>query len=217
MLKRQKRFLAIFFSFTVLLATSTGQSYAGGIVTFGPHETQIEGSIKYSVIGRYVAHFNSFKGRINLDVKSQRIQSVYLDIEAGSIQSNHPWCDKIARSRRLLYTARYPKIIFKSDEIIQDESGYKVKGVLEMRGIKRRLIFPFKVEILIDQKAKRKLLDLKGNWNINRKDFNIIWNKYLDHGGVLVSDIFTVNWGIKILIPDTHSSSVLMPDTHSSS
>jgi hypothetical protein len=66
-----------------------------------------------------------------------------------------------------------------------------------MHGIKRKMIFPFKVGIIVDQKAEPKLLDLQGSWNIDRKDFNIIWNKYLDHGGILVSDIFTVNWGIR--------------------
>jgi len=197
MLKRQNKFLVIFFGFTVLLGMGAGRSSANEIVTFGPRETKIEGSIQYTLIGKYVARFNSFKGRVVLDERSQRVRSVYLDIDAGSIQSNHPRCDRIARSRRLLDTARYPKIVFKSDEIIQDESGYQVKGVLEMHGIKRRMIFPFKVEIIPDQKNEPKLLDLHGSWNIDRKDFNIIWSKYLDHGGILVSDIFTVNWGIK--------------------
>lgn len=185
---------------TILFGMAAGQSYAGEVVTFGPHETAIEGSIRYSVIGQYTAHFNDFKGRVALDERSGRVLSVYLEIEAGSIKSNHPWCDKLARSRRSLNTARYPKIIFKSDKIIKDESGYKVKGVLEMHGIKRKMIFPFESGVITDQNTGRRLLDLRGSWNINRKDFNIIWNKYLDHGGVLVSDIFTVNWGIKVHI-----------------
>jgi polyisoprenoid-binding protein YceI len=194
-----RKFLALFFGFTILIAMAAGRSYAGEIITFGPQETEIEGSIKYSVIGRYIAHFNSFKGRIAWDERSQRLLSVYLEIDAGSIKSNHLWCDKLARSRRLLNTARYPKIIFKSDKIIQDQSGYKVKGVLEMHGIKRRMIFPFESKMIIDRDTKRKWLELKGSWNIDRKDFNIIWNRYLDHGGIVVSDIFTVNWGIKAL------------------
>ena len=200
MLKRQNKVLLIFFSFTVLLGMRAGQSSAAGIVTFGPHETKIEGSIKYSIIGSYIARFNSFQGRITIDERSHTAQSVYLNIDAGSIQSNHPRLDKIARSRRLLYTARYPKIIFNSENITQDASGYKVKGVLEMHGIKRRMTFVFHVEMINDQKTKQQWLDFKGNWSINRKDFNIIWNKYLDHGGILVSDNFIVNWGIKVYI-----------------
>ena len=200
MLKRtMKSFIFIFFTLTTFLGMGISRSPAQGVVIFGPQETKIEGSIKYSVLGRYTVHFNNFKGRIILDEKPQRVRSVYLEINAASLKSNHPWYDKLARSRRLLNAARYPKIIFKSDKILQDAGGYQVKGVLEMHGIRRRMIFPFKAEI-IGQNSQWKLLDIKGSWNIDRKDFNIIWNKYLDHGGIVVSDVFTVNWGIRAYI-----------------
>jgi len=167
------------------------QSHALGIVTFGPKETRIEGSIPYTVVGHYRAQFRAFKGRITLDEGSEQIRSVYLKIEVKSIVSNCSWCDKIARSRRLLNPTRYPYIIFKSDQIIHDEKGYRVKGVLEMHGIKRVMTFPFDVQI------KKQLLVIHGNWVVNRKDFNIVWSRYLDRGGVVVGDYFTVDWGIK--------------------
>lgn len=187
-----------FFIFSVFLGVGISQSFAQNIVIFGPKEARIEGSIPYSLIGKYKAQFRVFKGRIIWDDSLQRVRSVYLEIEAGSIRSNHPWCDRIARSRRLLHTVLYPKIIFQSDKVIKDESGYKIKGILEMHGIKRRMTFPFRVDMMGDQ--KRELLDLKGSWVINRKDFNIVWSKLLDREGVLVGDDFTVNWDIKVSI-----------------
>ena len=54
------------------------QSNAQEAVTFGPKETRIDGSIPYSIIGKYKARFSSFKGRIVLDDHLRRIQSVYL-------------------------------------------------------------------------------------------------------------------------------------------
>ena len=48
--------------------------------------------------------------------------------------------------------------------------------------------------------SKRKLLIVKGSWQFNRKDFNIIWNHLLDRGGVLVGDYVTVDWGIRAYI-----------------
>ena len=200
-MRELRKSLAIFlFGFTVLVGTATALSYGEGVITFGPKETKIIGSIPYTVIGKYIAQFSAFKGRITLDEKAYQIQSVYLEIEASSIESNCPWCDRVARSRRLLYTAQYPNIIFKSDQIIHDANGYRVKGVLGMHGVKRRMAFPFQVEIIIDQRTKRKELDFKGTWSINRKEFNIIWNKYLDQGGIIVGDHLKVDWGIKVYI-----------------
>jgi len=181
----------------LFLAGGSNISGAATIVSFGPRETRMDGSIPYTVIGKYKAHFRVFNGRSVLD--GPRVASVYLKIEAGSILSNCPWCDKLARSRRLLNAARYPSIIFKSDKIIQDNGGLKVKGVLEMHGVKRRMIFPFQARRSFDPAGKRTVLNLEGSWRIKRKDFNIIWNKYLDRGGVLVGDILTVDWAIKVI------------------
>jgi len=196
----------IIFTLVTFLEIGGGQSNAEQVITFGPEETKLVGSIPYTVLGQYQAQFKVFKGRMVLDEKDQ-VRSVDLMIEANSIESNCPWCDKIARSRRLLYTARYPKIIFKSDQVIKDKTSYKVKGTLEMHGIRRRMVFPFKGRIVFDPNAKGQFFDLKGNWIINRKDFNIVWNKWLDKGGVLVGDHFTVSWEIKVSLKALHSRS----------
>jgi polyisoprenoid-binding protein YceI len=184
--------LAVFFS------VGMGQSYAQESVILGPKETKIDGSIPYSVLGKYRAQFRVFKGKIVLGDDPQSIKSVYLEIKVSSITSNCPWCDGVVRSRKLLNARVFPDIIFKSDKIIHDEGGFKVKGVLEMHGIRRVMTFPFKVEIVHDQKTHHQSLSLHGSWVINRKDFGIIWNKYLDRGGVIVGDDLTVNWGIRI-------------------
>lgn len=176
---------------TVFLGIGNNESFADNIITFGPRETKIDGSIPYSVVGKYKAQFKVFKGEIRFDRDQQKILSVYLAIKVNSIASNCPWCDNIVRSGRLLNTRRFPNIIFQSDKIIHDDEGYKVKGVLEMHGIKRVMIFPFMFSMTDG------FLDLQGSWIINRKDFDIYWNRVLDHGGVLVGDNMTVNWGIR--------------------
>jgi len=175
-------------------------AFGENVINFGPHETKIDGSIPYSVIGKYKATFRSFRGTIITDDKFQKIHSVDLAINVGSITSNCPWCDKIVCSHRLLNTALYPNVIFKSIIIIHDPNGYQVKGILAMHGIKKVMTFPFSVERINDPKSHEQKLKLQGTWVINRKDFNIYWNKLLDRGGVLVGDNLTVHWGITINI-----------------
>ena len=188
------RFLILAFFF-LSVPLGVDRSFSQGIVTFGPHEAKIDGAIPYSVIGKYKAQFKAFKGTITLDGQSQHVQSVYLEIKVNSITSNCPWCDNIVKSQKLLNPGRYPKIIFKSFRIIHDRGGYKVKGILQMHGVKRVEIFPFNVKII--QGKEGTLLALQGLWVINRKDFRVIWNKLLDHGGILVGDHMTVTWEIQ--------------------
>jgi len=192
----QKLLPKIFLIFVVLTVFGSALSFSKEIINFGPRETRIDGSIPYSLIGQYEAQFKHFKGRIVLDDQAQNVQSVYLEIEARSITSNCSFCDKVVGSPRLLYIKKYPKIIFKSNAIFHDQHGYKVRGVLEMRGVKKEMTFPFKFSRREDG-LNGPLIDLQGSWMINRKDFHIIWNKVLDKGGILVGDYLTVDWGIK--------------------
>lgn len=184
----------------LIIFFSIADCYGSEIIEFGPEETEITGSIKYTVIGKYRSNFDQFRGEITLDGKTESIESVYLEIEAQTIESSCKWCDKIVRSKQLLYTEKYPKIIFQSNQIIKDENGYSVKGTLDMHGVKKEIIFPFEVEITFDDEAQQKLLTIGGKWLIKRKGFDIVWNKLLDKGGVLVGNYITVDWGIKSLI-----------------
>ena len=177
----------------VMLVFANTHSYASGLIAIGPKETRINGSIKYSVIGKYIAQFSAFQGTITFDEQSNKLQSVYLEIQTASIQSDCRWCDKIVRSEQLLAVTKCPKIIFQSSELIPNEEGYAVKGILDLHGIKKEMSFPFQVKM----DSKDKTLDAKGQWMIKRKDFNITWNKFLDQGGVLVGNYIMVDWGIK--------------------
>jgi polyisoprenoid-binding protein YceI len=179
--------------FTVM---TSGFSFAAGVVAFGPAETKINGSIKYSVIGQYNAQFNDFKGRIEVDETTRQVQSVYLEIKTATIESDCKWCDRIVRSDQLLASTKYPTIVFKSNEIIKAASGYTVKGDLDLHGVKRQISFPFQAQMI------GKTLDAKGQLQINRKDFKITWNKMLDQGGILVGNYIKVDWGIKADIKD---------------
>ena len=163
-------------------------------VEVGPQDAVIKSSIKYSVIGSYVAEFDEYKGAITFDQETDEIQSVDLNIDSASIKSNCSWCDKIVRSKQLLHVEEHPQIIFRSDEIIRDADGYQVKGILDLHGEQRELSFPFIVSRVEDQ------LIAKGQWVIERKEFKIIWNRFLDKGGVLVGNTITVDWEINLPI-----------------
>jgi len=195
-----KFLLLVFLVSMVFWGNGFGNSFAEGIVVFGPKQARIDGSVPYAVIGNYKARFKVFKGTVVLNQDLRQVQSVYLEIKVNSITSNCPWCDKLARSRRLLNPAQYPKIVFKSEKIWHDEGDFKVRGILAMHGIEKQMTFPFNVEIIDEGKVGKKLLNLKGSWTFNRKDFNIVWSKLLDRDGILVGDNITVNWGIRAYI-----------------
>ena len=158
-------------------------------------ESFVKGIATYTLIGKYNAHFEDFEGRIIFDPKRISRSSVYIEIKTTSIKSNFPVLDKIVRSSRLLDAAEYPKIIFQSTRCVKTEDGYRVKGILNLHGIEKEIEFPFSLEEMIS--AEGDFLEAQGKWNINRKDYNVIWHKTLDKGGVIVGDTITVDWKIR--------------------
>ena len=172
------------------------ESFGFNSLKVGPDEAVIKSSIKYSVIGKYKAEFDQYSGDIQVDDKTNEIQSVILNIEAASIKSNCSWCDKIVQSKQLLSVEKFPEIIFRSDEIIKEGDRYWVKGTLSLHGETNELNFPFKAE----HAKETDLINIEGQWIIKRKEFNIVWNKLLDKGGILVGNNIIVDWKINVPI-----------------
>lgn len=184
--------LLIVLSFIFPLSESSGFTR----VSIGPQEAKIISSIKYSVIGLYRAEFEQFSGNITINQDSKELQSVDLNISVASLKSNCSWCDKIVRSKQLLSVEEFPQIIFLSHEIVKGVEGYMVKGVLSLHGQSKVISFPFESNRSQETETGITRLTVKGQWLINRKDFNILWNRVLDKGGVLVGDFITVDWEI---------------------
>lgn len=181
----------------IVLTFNLSCVFAATQIPLNSKNSNIKISIKYSVVGQYKAVFDQYEGVITLGESPQDIQAVELNIQAASINSGFKGMDNVVRSKQLLDTARIPLIQFKSASVVHDDSGYQVIGILTMHGISKEYTFPFSVDQIVDANDPNKKSVLKGKWVVNRKDFGIIWNKLLDHGGVLVGDYITVNWEVR--------------------
>jgi polyisoprenoid-binding protein YceI len=175
----------------VLVSCLSIVSAAEEVYSFDCGESKIKGAIKYSVIGKYNAVFEECSGVVRYDQTLQQIISVRLEIEVNSIKSNCEWCDEIVLSKRLLDAEKYPLIVFEGHGFATTESGYSVLGNINLHGVSQDLHSKFNL-----QEKEDSTLLAGGKWVIKRKDFNITWNKFLDHGGVLVGDHITVDWEI---------------------
>ena len=175
-----------------LLLLSWSAPAAAAEYTIVPEQSEIHASIRYTLIGWYAAHFEKYDARLNFDPDNLAASSVKMVFYTGSIASHWPRLDKIVRSPRLLNAPKYPQITFQSRSIEKQEDGsYTVEGMLSLHGIAHAYRFSFDLKQL-----DRDNLYAEGRWKINRKDFNIIWSQLLDHGGIIVSDIITIDWSI---------------------
>lgn len=162
---------------------------------FNQEHSFLKGSISYSLIGTYRATFKDFEGVISFDEKNIENSRVEMKIKTASIHSKYPKLDRIVRSKRLLDAEKYPDITFKSTSIKRLKTGYYVEGTVNLHEITKDLSFVFQFEGPLGE-GKEESVKARGRWVINRKDFDIIWSSWLDHGGIVVGDEITVVWEI---------------------
>ncbi len=160
-------------------------------------QSRIDGSIHYTVVGKYRAIFEDFGGTVYVDPNTELIKGVKLIIKTASIKSKAPNLDNIVKSPQLLNAERYPEIIYESFDVQPDDDGqFQSVGHLDLHGVIRRLDSLFTFEGPMRDEQGRSFVRVKGEWVFHRKDYNIIWNRFLDKGGILVGNHITVDWEI---------------------
>ncbi len=161
-----------------------------------PQNSTMTGFVKYATLGRYSAAFKKYQGTLDYDAKAGTVKSVVLKIDAATIQSSCAMCDRAVRSSRLLNVKKFSNIIFQSQKITKEKNVFVVYGNLSLHGVTRLMKFPFTIKQRTVKKSK--VLNIKGTWAIDRRNFGISWNKTLDRGGFVVGNDVTVQWEVNI-------------------
>ena len=157
-------------------------------------QSNLQCSIKYSLIGRYNAVFENFSGDIDFNSKNFKKSKISFRVKTNSIKSHFPALDQFVRSKRLLDATHFSEMTFVSKSLNVKDNRGSVEGVFDLHGVKKELSFPFLIKGPFRNSQGKDYLVAGGTWRINRKDFNVTWNKMLDHGGIIVGDTVTIRW-----------------------
>ncbi|MDH5561441.1 MAG: YceI family protein [Deltaproteobacteria bacterium] len=180
----------VLFAF-LLLFVSSG-AYANENYQVDKAHSTIGFSVTHKMISNVRGNFTDFSASLNIDPKSNQIADINAAIKAASINTNLEKRDGHLRSADFFDVDKFPEITFKSSKITSlGEKKYRVDGELTMKGIKKSISLEGKLKGIIKDSYQGKNMKVAGfeaSGKINRKDFGIIWNKILDHGGVAVGD-----------------------------
>lgn len=87
-----------------------------------------------------LGRFNKFDGKFTYDEKNPEKASLQIEIDTGSIDSNHAKRDKHLRSDEFLDVAKYPKASFVSKSYSENADGTgKLKGDFTLRGVTKEI------------------------------------------------------------------------------
>lgn len=140
------------------------------------------------MMANVVGQFRDFTADVNLDRANPAKSSVDFTIQATSIDTGNPNRDNHLRSPDFFDVAKFPTITFKSTAVAaKSKNDFTVTGDLTMHGITKRVTLP--VSFLgFAKTAKGEKAGFEIETTLNRKDYEVLWNKNLDEGGLLLGD-----------------------------
>jgi polyisoprenoid-binding protein YceI len=170
-----KTLLATLFASTALFAANyqvdMGHSYVGF-------------KIKHLMISNVKGNFNKFSGELKLDDKTNKLTYLKGVIDANSIDTGIEKRDNHLRDPDFFDVKKYPNITFESTRVVGDS----VYGNLTMHGVTKEIELEYEYNGQIKDPWGNMKAGLTLEGKINRKDFNLTYNKVLEAGGVAVGD-----------------------------
>jgi polyisoprenoid-binding protein YceI len=147
--------------------------------------------------------FHGIKGTVKLDQDDITKCNVDVSIDATTVDTREPDRDKHLRSADFFDVEKFPAMTFKSTRVEDAGAGkLKVTGDLTIRGVTK--------PVVLDVTASKP--PIKDPWGmqrsavtattkINRLDYGVSWNKTLDSGGMMLSDLVDITLDIEMVIP----------------
>lgn len=146
-------------------------------------------TIKHLGISKVRGEFADFKGSIHWSGKKNLSDASFEGtIQADSVNTQNNKRDKHLRSKDFFNVKKNPTITFTSKKVVKKGHNTVVVGDFTMNGVTNEIELPIDVYGPVTDPWGNEKLSFEGSTKINRKDYNLNWNKNLDKGGVVLGE-----------------------------
>ena len=136
------------------------------------------------IVTKVRGQFKDLAGTIEMDAQKPENSRVEFVIKAASIDTGNERRDAHLRSQDFFHVEKYPELTFKSTAIkATAKDQFAVTGILSMHGVAKQITLPVSFLGAAGDKA-----GFATAITLNRKDYEIVWNKALDEGGYMLGD-----------------------------
>ncbi len=154
-----------------------------------PNHSTAQFTVRHLGISNVTGSFTKVTGSVVLNEKDITQSQVSASIDVNSVDTRVEARDKDLKSPNFFDVEKYPTIEFKSKRMVSNGGKLQVIGDLTIHGTTR--------EVTLDVDGPTpEMTDPGGNWRrgisataaINRRDFNLVYNKLLGTGEAVVGD-----------------------------
>ena len=178
--------------------------------------SEIMFKVSYLNVSELTGRFTEYSGLVELDEGKKSFGKISITILTDSADTGHKMRDNHLEAHEFFNSREFPKLTFVSTEVKNvGKDKYSAKGDLTIKGITKPSAITFTLTDSVKDTWGYENKFAKFEAVVNRKDFNLNWNKTLDGSKYLVGDDVTV-WGVFQIQPSkgvTPSSKHMIPDT----
>lgn len=164
-----------------------------------PVHSRIRFDTKYLLLTPVSGWFTQFEGTVVAPENNFHGSQAQLTIYTNSVYTGNEERDAHLRSPDFFDAAKYPVITWKSNNVTVSGDSIEATGTLSIKGIEQ--------DITLQAKHVGTSPDPMGNTKagfilettLNRKDFNITWNQFIDKHGLLLSDEVVLHCDVQLL------------------
>jgi polyisoprenoid-binding protein YceI len=157
-------------------------------------------TVTHLVVSEVDGRFKVYDGSIVTKTDDFTDAQINFTVDAASINTENEKRDEHLRSDDFFNAEKFPKLTFKSTSFKKVSGNkYVLEGELTIRDVTKKVKF----DVTYNGQAKspwgQTAAGFKATTTINRQDYNLKWNKALEAGGVLVSDVVTINLKLEFI------------------
>jgi len=153
-----------------------------------PSHSQLTFSIRH-LVSRVRGQFGTWGGTIVANPANWSSASVDVSADAATIDTNNERRDADLRGADHFDATGNPKITFRSNRITRFAGdSLTAAGDLTIRGVTRPVVFRGKFNGIMGSLGKRRA-GFQAATVINRKDFNMVWNRVVEGANVLGDEV----------------------------
>jgi polyisoprenoid-binding protein YceI len=147
-----------------------------------PVHSTVTFKVKHMMINHSIGRFNEFEGEVHFDPHDLTDSSIRMSIQAASIDTYNKDRDDHLKGQEFFDTARFPSITFSSKTISKQLGGYAVHGDLTIKGITKKVSLSVHIQGPVKNAHGEETIGIIGEMTLNRKDFDISFDKTVDDG-----------------------------------
>jgi polyisoprenoid-binding protein YceI len=187
-----KKRTTFFASLAILALAASAAVAAPETFTFDKAHSLVGFRIRHFV-SKVEGRFKDYEGVITLDRQNPAASKVDLTIQAASIDTGNDNRDKDLKSANFFDVEKFPTITFKSTKVNPKGSdSYDVTGDFTMHGVTKSITIPVKHGGFA-KAGKVEKAGFEVNFNLNRRDYGITWNRTVDQGGLMLGEDVEIN------------------------